>query len=106
MSPLAKWKRDNPHLTERFELFIMGYEFANAYTELNDPFVQKETFEEQMNAKNSGDDEAHGIDENFISALEYGMPPTGGFGLGIDRLVMLLTGRRKIQDVLLFPAMR
>lgn len=106
MSPLAKPHRDFPNLSERFEMFIMGFEFANAYTELNDPFEQRKTFEDQMRAKASGDDEAQNIDENFINALEYGMPPTGGFGMGIDRLVMLLTDNTRIQNVILFPPMK
>lgn len=106
MSPLAKWHRDDPRVTERFELFMLGYEFANAYTELNDPQVQRFTFEEQAKAKANGDDEAQGIDEQFLDALEYGLPPTGGFGIGIDRLVMLMAGVKKIQDVIFFPTMR
>jgi len=106
MSPLAKWHRENTNITERFELFIMGFEFANAYTELNDPTVQRQTFEDQMLAKASGDEEAHTIDETFVCALEYGLPPTGGFGIGIDRLVMALSGSKKIQDVILFPTLR
>lgn len=106
MSPLAKWDRNDPRITERFELFMLGYEFANAYTELNDPEVQRNTFEDQAKAKASGDSEAHGVDETFLDALEYGLPPTGGFGIGIDRLVMLMAGVKKIQDVILFPAMK
>jgi lysyl-tRNA synthetase class 2 len=106
MSPLAKWHRDNPNLTERFELFIMGYEFSNAYTELNDPLVQRQTFENQMKDKASGDLEAQPIDETFINALEFGLPPTAGFGLGIDRTAMLFGNVSKIQDVILFPTMK
>jgi lysyl-tRNA synthetase class 2 len=106
MSPLAKWHRNNPNITERFELFIMGFEFANAYTELNDPTIQRETFNQQMLAKASGDEEAQSIDETFVSALEYGLPPTGGFGIGIDRLTMALSKSNKIQDVILFPTLR
>lgn len=106
MSPLAKWHRNDARITERFELFMLGYEFANAYTELNDPEVQRNTFEDQAKAKASGDSEAHGVDEIFLDALEYGLPPTGGFGIGIDRLVMLMAGVKKIQDVILFPAMK
>lgn len=106
MSPLAKWHRDDPRVTERFELFMLGYEFANAYTELNDPEIQRFTFDEQAKAKANGDDEAQGIDEQFIDALEYGLPPTGGFGIGVDRLVMLMAGVKKIQDVIFFPTMR
>lgn len=106
MSPLAKWHRNNSNLTERFELFIMGYEFANAYTELNDPIVQRQTFENQMKCKANGDEEAQPIDETFINALEFGLPPTGGFGLGIDRLAMLMSKSPKIQDVILFPTMK
>lgn len=106
MSPLAKPHRNDSRLTERFELFMLGYEFANAYTELNDPEIQRKTFEDQAKAKANGDDEAQEIDEPFIDALEYGLPPTGGFGIGVDRLVMLMSGVKKIQDVIFFPAMK
>jgi len=106
MSPLAKWHRDNANFSERFELFMLGHEFANAYTELNDPFVQREAFENQLKDKNSGDEEAQDVDNIFIDALECGLPPTGGFGIGIDRLVMLMAGTNRIQDVILFPAMK
>lgn len=106
MCPLAKYHRSKPGLTERFELFINRKEFANAYTELNDPFVQREQFELQMKAKAKGDDEAQEIDEDFVRALEFGLPPTAGWGLGIDRFVMLLTDSINIQEVILFPAMK
>lgn len=106
MSPLAKWHRENPQLTERFELFVLGTEYANAYTELNDPFIQKETFSKQMDDKKNGDDEAQEIDHTFIKALEYGLPPTGGFGMGIDRFAMLLSNVNNIRDVILFPTLR
>ncbi|XP_055371044.1 lysine--tRNA ligase isoform X2 [Condylostylus longicornis] len=106
MSPLAKYHRSEPGLTERFELFIMKKEVCNAYTELNDPAVQRERFEQQANDKAAGDDEAQLIDENFCTALEYGLPPTGGWGMGIDRLTMFLTDANNIKEVLLFPAMK
>ncbi|TXT11132.1 hypothetical protein VHUM_01883 [Vanrija humicola] len=106
MSPLAKYHRSRPGLTERFECFIATKEICNAYTELNDPLVQRERFEEQVRQKDQGDDEAQGVDETFLNALEYGLPPTGGWGLGIDRLVMFLTDSANIKEVLLFPAMR
>ncbi|GJW13706.1 lysine--tRNA ligase, cytoplasmic [Tanacetum coccineum] len=106
MSPLAKWHRSIPGLTERFELFINKHELANAYTELNDPVVQRQRFAEQLKDRQSGDDEAMALDETFITALEYGLPPTGGWGLGIDRLAMLLTDSQNIKEVLLFPAMK
>ncbi len=106
MSPLTKEHRDDPSLTERFELMINGKEIANAYSELNDPIDQKERFEEQLKLSEKGDDEAMFIDQDFIRALEYGMPPTSGIGIGIDRLVMLLTNNASIQEVLFFPQMR
>ncbi len=106
MSPLTKRHRSNPELTERFELMVNGKELANAYSELNDPIDQYERFVEQMRLGEKGDDEAMIIDHDFIRALEYGMPPTSGMGIGMDRLVMLMTGKTTIQDVLLFPQMR
>jgi len=106
MSPLCKRHRDNPELTERFELMVNGKELANAYTELNDPIDQLARFEEQLKLSEKGDDEAMFIDMDFVRSLEYGMPPTSGLGIGMDRLVMLLTGNVSIQEVLLFPQMR
>lgn len=106
MSPLAKWHRSIPGLTERFELFAMKKEICNAYTELNDPVVQRERFEQQAKDKAAGDEEAQLVDENFCTALEYGLPPTAGWGLGIDRLTMFLTDCNNIKEVLLFPAMK
>jgi len=106
MSPLAKYHRSKPGQTERFELFVCGKELCNAYTELNDPFVQRALFTDQSKDRAAGDDEAQPIDEGFCEALEHGLPPTAGWGMGIDRLVMFLTNHNNIKEVVLFPAMR
>ena len=106
MSPLTKKHRSKEGLTERFELFINGKEIANAYSEQNNPIEQRKSFEDQMRLAEKGDDEAMLIDNQFLTALEYGMPPTSGIGIGMDRLTMLLTNKKTIQDVLFFPQMK
>ncbi len=106
VSPLSKAKPDDPAHVERFEFFAGGFELGNAFSELNDPIEQQKRFEEQLAQRASGDDEAHQMDEDYVRALAYGLPPTAGEGIGIDRLVMLLTGSKSIRDVILFPLMR
>jgi lysyl-tRNA synthetase class 2 len=106
ISPLAKRNPDDPRITQRFEAFINTWEVANAFSELNDPIDQRERFEEQVKQKEFGDDEAHPMDTDFINAIEVGLPPTGGLGIGIDRMIILYTNTPSIRDVLLFPTMK
>ena len=106
VSPLSKQKPDDPANVERFEFFCGGFELGNAFSELNDPVEQHKRFAQQLEERAHGDDEAHQMDEDYVRALAYGLPPTGGEGLGVDRLVMLLTGSKSIRDVILFPLMR